>query len=109
MVEQLKKYVIDNDLINKAKEYFWIAFNNWKQENPKRYAKKFKNIDKKDLKLYAQSVGLRVAAWPECDYNHVTISIRILHDSYTSGELGTYIFWFPLNGKEEDSEDFLEI
>lgn len=109
MIEELKNYVIENNLINKAKECFWRAFNNWKQENPERYAEKFQDIDEKNLELYVQCVGLRAAAWPECDYNHVTVSMRILHNSKKCEELGTYIIWFSLNGNEEDDDDFLEI
>ena len=57
MIEELKKYVIENNLINKAKECFWRAFHNWKQENPERYAEKFQDIDEKNLELYVQCVG----------------------------------------------------
>lgn len=109
LIEQLKDYVIKHNLIQKAKDCFWQAFYTWKTETPEKYAEKFKNIDDKELVLFVQCVGLRAAAWPECDYNHVTISIKILHHSRPHGELGNYCVWFPLSGNEGDGDDFLEI
>lgn len=109
MIEQLKDYVNNNNLINKAEDCFWQAFNTWKKDAPAKYAEKFKNIADKELVLYVQCVGLRAAAWPDCDFNHVTVSIRVLHNSHKGCELGNYCIWFPLSGKEEDFDDFLEI
>lgn len=109
MIEQLKEYVIKNNLIDKAKKSFWQAFNNWKKDDSEKYLEKFKNIDDKDLTLYVQCIGLRAASWPECDFNHVTVSIKILHNAHRGGELGNYIVWFPLNEEENDGDDFLEI
>lgn len=105
MIKELKEYIKENNLISKAKESFWIAFSNWKKSDPIGYSKKFHGKNEACLELYIQCVGLRSADWPNCEYNHVTISIRILHNEE---EVGTYIVWFSLSDESLD-DDFLEI
>ena len=105
MIKELKKYIEENNLIGKAKESFWIAFDNWKKSDSIRYSKKFHGINEENLELYIHCVGIRAAEWPTCDYNHVTISIRIL---YEKQELGAYVVWFSLSDESLD-DDFLEI
>ena len=105
MIEELKKYVIENDLCNKAIEGFWIAFNNWKMNHPDSYAETFCNIPIDTLNVFVHSIGLRSSEWPDCDYNHVTVSIKVHHNGQG---FANYVAWFSLNDGVDD-DDFLEI
>jgi len=105
MIEQLKRYVEENDLINKAIDGFWSAFRNWENDNPEDYAGVFDNISIEELNVFIHSIGLRSSEWPKCDYNHVTVTILIHYDGR---QLGNYVAWFSL-GDDVDDDDFLEI
>jgi len=105
MIEKLKKYVLENNLHNKATEYFWRAFNNWKEEESEKYLETFKDIPMDDLKVSIHCIGLRSSQWPDCDYNHVTVSMYIYHKN---DQLGNYVVWYPLSD-DIDGDDFLEI
>ena len=105
MIEQLKCYIKENNLHNKAIESFWVAFKNWKNDNPIDYAHVFNNVQIEELNVFIHSVGLRSSEWPECDYNHVTVSILI---HYEGRQLGNYIAWYSLNS-DVNNDDFLEI
>jgi hypothetical protein len=105
MIENLKEYIIKNGLETKAIGNFWTAFKNWKYDNPDEYLKKFSNINPEDLHVFIHSVGLRASEWPECNYFHVTINVKIFHEGR---ELGNYSNWFSLSTNVEN-DDFLEI
>lgn len=109
MIEQLKKIVLEKDLINKSKEYFWGAFNNWRQDQPKKYAERFKDINDEDINLFVHSIGLKSSEWPNCDYNHITVTLYILSDMdlRKSETLGYYDTFFLLDGEIDD--DILKI
>ncbi len=105
MIEELKKYVHENKLHEKAIEDFWIAFNNWEREYPKEYAKKFKKIPIETLNVFVQTVGLRASQWPECEYSHATVTVWVEHkEKY----LGKYTVWYSLDDSQYD-DDFWEI
>jgi Zn/Cd-binding protein ZinT len=105
LIEQLKKYVEENDLHNKAIDNFWITFDNWKKDYPENYAKLFDNISIDDLNVFVHSIGLRSSQWPECDYNHVIISILVY---YNDRSLGGYRYFFSLSDNVDD-DDIWEI
>ena len=103
MIEELKKYVSENNLQNRAIDGFWINFNNWKHLNPMDYAEKFSNITPEDLDVFVHSIGLRSSEWPICNYNHVTINVLIHHeDRY----MGRYIFFSSLDSDVDDDDLF---
>ena len=104
MIDQLKAYVVANNLPDKALEYFWIAFNNWKHDHPESYLK-ISHIPIEALSIFVHSIGLRSSQWPECDFNHVTVTILI---HYGEQQLGNYVAWFSLS-EDVDDDDFLEI
>lgn len=105
MIDQLKSYVEQNNLHIITIENFWVAFNNWKTNNPEEYAKKFFEISPSELNVFVHSIGLRSSEWPECDFNHVTITVLI---HYGERRLGNYVAWFSLRD-DVDDDDFLEI
>ena len=105
MIEQLKIYVEENNLLDKALECFWVAFNNWKTDSPESYSEKFNNIPMDELNIFVHSIGLRSSEWPECNYNHVTVTILI---HYGERQFGSYVAWFSLS-EDVDDDDFLEI
>ena len=105
MIEQLKKYVEENDLQNKAIESFWVAFNNWKVDCPEEYADSFMDIPENKLDIFVHSIGLRSSEWPECDYNHVAITVLI---DYNGQSLGSYRAFFSLS-EDVDDDDILDI
>lgn len=105
MIDELKKYVIENNLCNKAIESFWVAFNNWKKDHPDSYAKTFANIPLDALDVFIHSIGLRSSEWPDCGYNHVTINVKAHCDNHA---LVDYVVWFSLSD-DVDDDDFLEI
>jgi len=105
MIEQLVKYVTENDLHYKAIEDFWVAFNNWKNSHPEEYRETFAGIPLNELKIFVHSIGLRSSEWPDCDYNHVVITVLIHHDNK---QLGSYSALYSLSN-DVDDDDFLEI
>lgn len=105
MIQDLIRYIRENHLDEKAIKDFWTAFNNWRQEFPKDYSKKFKKITPEDLNVFVHTIGLRSSQWPECNYSHVTISILIYNQNT---QCGKYTVWYSL-GEPIDDDDFLEI
>ena len=105
MIKQLKAFVEENNLHNKALECFWVAFNNWKNDYPESYHKAFNGVPIESLEVFVHSIGLRSSEWPECDFNHVTVTI-LIHNHGRS--LGNYVVWFSLSD-DVDDDDFLEI
>ena len=105
IAEQLKKYVKENKLHDKAIDCFWIAFNNWKKDCPKKFVESFDGVPLDNLNVFVHSIGLRSAQWPECDFNHVHIGILI---HYGDRQLGNYRCFFSL-GDDVDDDDILEI
>ena len=105
MVEQLKKYIIENDLQNKSIVNFWVAFNDWKKDYPQEYTNIFDNISINDLNIFVHSIGIRSSEWPECDFSHITVTILIQHNGRL---LGNYVNWISLSDDVYD-DDFLEI
>ena len=105
MIEQLKAYVEQNNLHGKAIERFGIAFNNWKNDYPESYGKSFGHISIEDANVFVHSIGLRASEWPECRFNHVTVTVLI---HYGECSLGNYVAWFSLSD-DVDDDDFLEI
>ena len=106
MIEELKQYIYDNDLHNKAISYFWKAFANWKESNPKDYEKKFGNSGKEAIEPFLHAIGLRASEWPDCDYSHITLTVLI--PDAKKEYYGTYTVWFSLKDNNID-DDFLEI
>ena len=104
MFKQLKTYVQENNLHEKAMKDFWVAFNNWKEESPEEYRRVFKDILIDDLDVFIHYIGLRSAEWPNCERNHVTVTIFIHHEDF---QLGYYAWWHSLDG--DDDDDFLVI
>ena len=105
MVEQLKKYITENRLHDKTVENFWKAFNNWKNEYSKDFTEKFSNIPLDELNVFVHSIGLRSSQWPECDYNHVVVTVLIHYDGRS---FGSYRCFFSLCD-DVDDDDILEI
>ena len=105
MIEQLKAYVEENDLCSKALNCFWIAFDNWKKDDPETYAEKFHSVPIEAMDVFVHAIGLRSSQWPECSYSHVTITIKIHHNDRA---FGNYACWFSLSN-DVDDDDFLEI
>jgi len=110
MVEQLKAYVAENNLHEKAIEYFWRAFNNWRKDFPKSYKKTFKDFSIDDCNIFVHSIGLRSSQWPSCDYSHATVSLLIHHekDNNHVSEIGNYRAFFSLSD-DVDDDDILDI
>jgi len=105
MIEQLKKYVEENMLISEAIEGFWIAFDNWKKDDPHGYDKIFGSILVDNLNILVQSVRLQLSPWPKCDYNHIVITLLI---EYNNCQLGNYRYCSSLSFDVYD-DDILEI
>lgn len=105
MINELKAYIEQNNLHDKAIEYFWAAFNNWKHDHSEDFEKKFKDIPIDSINVFVHSIGLRSSEWPDCDYNHVTINVKVHYDNHAFVD---YIVWFSLSD-DVDDDDFLEI
>ena len=105
MIEQLKTYVEENNLLDKALERFWIAFNNWKSDYPESYSEKFSNIPLNAMNVFVHSIGIKSSQWPECNFNHVTVNVKAYYENHA---LADYVAWFSLSD-DVDDDDFLEI
>ena len=105
MIEQLKLYILENDLHNRAIKGFWVAFNNWKTNCPDEYEVRFSDILTDKLNVFIHAIGLKSSQWPECDNSHIIITVLI---HYEERQLGWYTGYYSLS-EDVDDDDFFEV
>jgi len=103
-IKGVKEWVIQNNLEERTFKGFWNAFNNYQVECFEAFKEDFRDYDDKNVSLFVDTVSFTITNWPDEDYNHVVISIRM---QYKGNEAGMYRMVFNLSGEVED--DYLTI
>lgn len=98
-ISKLKEWMLTNDIEKKAIEGFWINFNNYRIDSEQEFKKYFGNFDNEKLLISIQSISLKLENWPECNYNHVVVSIQII---YNNSHIGSYDAYFDFNSRIDD-------
>ncbi|MBJ6364053.1 hypothetical protein ACFOQM_22765 [Paenibacillus sp. GCM10012307] len=84
-VKQLKSWVLSNGLEDRSLKGFWNAFMNYQHDCSEEFEKIFPNFAPEKLSLSVDKVALTISNWPEEDYNHVVITIRIEYENCYAG------------------------
>lgn len=103
-IKYLKSWVLSNGLENRSLKGFWNAFLSYQQDCSEEFVKEFPDFSSEKLSLSVDKVALTISNWPEEDYNHVVITIRI---EYENSYAGYYSIFYSLTGEVED--DLLKI
>lgn len=98
-IKGLKNWVIEGNLEEKATSGFWNYFGNYQKDYYEDFEKDFPNYDSNKVDLSIDSVALRITNWPDEDYNHVVLTVRI---HYNDKFAGKYRMVFNLDGTVED-------
>lgn len=107
--EELKKWIIEHDIEQKAYKGFWMNLENYKIEEPNEFMCYFSAYigeeDRGDFEVEIKSVSINYSnSYPNCDYNHVIVTIPI---RYKGKEVGYYQLLLNFDGTPDD--DFFVI
>ncbi|MFM1655772.1 hypothetical protein ACI7RC_27280 [Brevibacillus sp. B_LB10_24] len=103
-IKGLKEWVLKNNLEERSIKGFWNAFQTYREECSDAFEKDFPDFDRKHVTIFVDTVSLTITNWPDEDYNHVVVSIRI---QYKGKAAAMYKMVFSLTGEVED--DYLDI
>ena len=105
MFKDLSNFINQNKLIEQAFEDFNFAFNKWKMDSPEHYNNVFGNKTIECMNVFVHEVSIRFSEWPECDIQHVVITI-IIHDA--NFYIGEYNWFYPIS-ENATPDDFFQI
>ena len=98
-VKELKEFMLKYDMETKVVECFHDYFNDYHKEHPEEFNQLFESYDSSKIETWLHSVSLKGYNWPELDYCHVVIELKI---SYDDDEIGVYQLFCDLNGNIAD-------
>lgn len=108
---ELKDWIIENNIKHRTVESFWRCFENYKLESPDEFIKYFGAFDKSYLKLWMDKVALKIMNWDNFDEeyneNHEFIEAYIALE-YKNKYIGYYSLLFNFSGEEFDDYFVLE-
>ncbi|WP_409368959.1 hypothetical protein [Lysinibacillus sp. 38-6] len=104
--EQLRKWAEKYKVEKQIIEGFWYYINSFEKEEGEPFFDG--NIDKSQLKLSLDSIGLFIGAWSKDSYNQYEYDYIISYLSviHNEDELGTYKMRFNLNDGEIVDDSF---
>ena len=104
LFNELKEIIIKNNLIEKSKENFWIAFHNYCREDPDEAGEIFNSCDMERINIFVNNVSFQAHNWPDDDRCFIVIDIAI---EYNDKAVGYYDVLYTLDGHVDD--DFFVI
>ncbi|MDW8801456.1 hypothetical protein P8V03_09845 [Clostridium sp. A1-XYC3] len=96
---RLKNWILDRNIEKISVSSFWKTFEVYRSESEEEFFKIFRDFNRSELIVKIQSVSLKLGNWPECDYNHIVVTIPII---YKNKNLGNYDLLFSLDGEIDD-------
>lgn len=104
-VGELREWVINNNIVKRSVEGFWIALKNYMEESPVEFISYFDSFDQKYLDIKVQQIALMLSDYPKYESIHVITYIPIIYYSKT---IGLYRVLFTLDGAVYDDYFTLE-
>lgn len=98
-IRKLKELICDKNIEERAVLSFWENFERYKNESKEEFIRIFGSFNSSELIVKIQSISLKLGNWPECDYNHIIVTMPIL---YKGKHLGSYDLLFSLDGQIDD-------
>ncbi|MFG0215696.1 hypothetical protein ACFU8X_21525 [Brevibacillus porteri] len=98
-IKGLKEWVMKEGLEEKTILGFWNTFKNYQKAYHEEFLRDFQDYDSKHVTLNIDNVALRITNWPDEDYSHVVVSVRI---HYKDNYAGMYRMVFTLTGEVDD-------
>lgn len=102
---ELKKWVIENNIRQRTIEGFWRCFENYKLEEPDEYNEYFGLFDKVALTLWMDKIALKIMNWDAFDekYNETQEFVEAyLKLEYKNKDIGYYSLLFNYSGESFD-------
>ncbi|MCT8975292.1 hypothetical protein N4T77_01640 [Clostridium sp. CX1] len=108
---ELKKWVIENNIKQRTIESFWRCFEKYKVESPDEYDEYFGLFDKGSLTIWTDKIALKIMNWDtfyeEYNENHEFIE-AYLKLEYKNKYIGYYSLLFNFSGETFDDYFVLE-
>lgn len=99
MLEQLKTIVNKYNLLEKAKESFWLNLNAYQKEDKIEFENIFHNYNVEKLNVWIHSICYKIKNWPKCDYEYIVIRYEF---DYNNNTVGKYEACYNMDGEYED-------
>jgi hypothetical protein len=97
--KDFKDLIEQFDIPCKAEKAFWVAFENYRNDDSDEFSRIFNNGDVNKLFINIQTISFKLGNWPECNYNHIVVWIPIY---YEDSHVGDYNVMFSLDGEIDD-------
>lgn len=97
MLEQFKELIKRYNLVEKAKDSFWINFNNYREEEKDEFKENFGDYKEEKLNVWLHSISYNI--WPESDYEYIVVRMKMEYDNKTVGEFKAC---YSMSGEYED-------
>lgn len=93
VMTDLQTWCAEHNIIDKARQNFWLCFNNYKQEYPKEYSEVIRNENRKYVKIILDKI--KICQNFKIDYGRPTVEIDYeitLNENYIGWYRNVYFF-----------------
>ncbi|MBI6871795.1 hypothetical protein [Clostridium aciditolerans] len=98
-IKKMKEWIYDSNIEKRAVSSFWKTFEIYRNESEEEFSKVFGKFNSNELISEIQTISLKLGNWPDCDYNHIAVTIP---NFYKNKHVGTYDLLFSLDGQIDD-------
>ncbi|QGQ93780.1 hypothetical protein EHS13_02100 [Paenibacillus psychroresistens] len=108
MINELRKWSLENEIEKKSIDGFWYCFNNYKNDDPQECREVFgEDFDESQLNIQLKNVALFIDRWDESkEYDAISYqfdyAVSYIPIEYKNKNLGVYRMLFKLNGESFD-------